>query len=150
MGGLFQRALELKQQRSHLRLVRPEELHGDQSAESSVSADTTSDDAISSEEREQILSHIDKFVEQNRLEITSDTFKFTPKQSGLLLPTLINISAIILFVIGFFLFSYIFNQRQDSIVSETKTLLTAESKLIEALKKESQEQIGYQWRKGAA
>ncbi len=141
MGSLFRRALELRQQRSHLRLVRPEEFRGDQSSEGSVSTETSSEEEISSAEREQILSHIDKFLEQNRLEIKSDTFEFTPKQSGLLMPALINISAILLFVVGFFLFSYIFNQRQDSIVSETKTLLTAESKLIEALKKESREQI---------
>jgi hypothetical protein len=131
LGGLYERALEVKRQRPHLRLVRPEEFGGEQS----------SAEEISSEEREQILEHINKFVEQNRLEIKPETFSFTPKQSGLLMPFLINISAILIFVAGFFLFSHIFDQRQESIVSETKALLTAEGKLIEALKKESQEKI---------
>jgi hypothetical protein len=129
--------LELRQQRSHLRLVRPEELRGEEAEERGIS----STEEISSEEREQILAHIDKFVEQNRLEIKSDTFSITPRQSGLLMPILINICALLLFASGYFLATRFFDQRQEFIVSEAKTLLTAEGKLIEALKRQSQEEI---------
>ena len=99
-------------------------------------------DAIPSEEREKIYKEIDKAVSSNKLRIQKNTFSFTPLKSDVKLPVLINISALLLISgLSVFFFFY-FNQAETSIVSEKEEVISAEGKLLQALKEESEQKLG--------
>ena len=126
MGGLYQRVQELYRRKPYLRLLRPDELRSD---------------SISAEERESILDQINRTVINNRLDLGSETRAFKPRQSGLRMPLVINLVAAVMVAAGVLILFTVFDQRQESIVSGTRSVLSAEGKLIEAVKQQSQEQI---------
>ena len=127
MSGLYHRALALIQQRAPLNIVPKDGAVEDETQ------------AISPEEREKILSDIDEIVARNRIDTKSVIF--SPKYSGSLLPILINLSAVTVIVLGIFVASFFFNKREESIVTSHAALKTAEGKLIETLRKETEEQL---------
>ncbi len=127
MSGLYHRALTLIQQRAPLNRV---------SKDGAVEDETQ---AISPEEREKILSDIDEIVARNRID--TKLIIFSPKHSGSLLPILINLSALAVIVLGISAASFFFNKREESIVTSHTILKTAEGKLIETLRKETEEQL---------
>ncbi len=96
---------------------------------------------ISFDEQIEIIGQINEVLEKNRIEITPDTFAFTPKKQGNLIPLLINAGAVIILLAGtFFLLSY-FNREERSLIRQSSTVLTAEGKLIAALREESEERL---------
>ena len=127
MSGLYNRALEFVRTQRRFRIVKPDEFEDDDVQD------------VSPEEREKILEQINEIVEQNRIQIEPDTFDFRPKKRGGVLPAIINISAILLMAGGGYLALRYFNQRQDTLVIQRSTLQSAEGKLLEALKQESEE-----------
>ncbi len=133
MPGLYQKALEIYKRQDHLRLVRPGEING--------AAEAEPEQEISGEEREKILAEIDRRLDKSRIRVVADTFSFTPKRSGAFLPVLVNAIAVILLLGSILFLFYVFDRSEESILSETAEVLSTESKLIAALKKESEEQL---------
>jgi chromosome segregation ATPase len=96
---------------------------------------------ISFEEQIEIIGEINEVLEKNRIEIKPDTFLFTPKKRGSLIPLLINGGALVILAVGAFLLLAFFNREERSLIRESATVLTAEGKLIEALREESEQQL---------
>jgi chromosome segregation ATPase len=96
---------------------------------------------ISFDEQIEIIGQINEVLEKNRIEIKADTFAFTPKKQGNLIPLLINAGAVLILLAGAFSLLYFFNREERSLISESATVLTAEGKLIKALREESEEQL---------
>jgi hypothetical protein len=128
MSGLYQRALEIYRQTVGLRLVGKGE-------------EGLAIEDVSPEDRQKILRQINEVIERNRIKVDSDTFAITAKRSGIGLPILINgtIAAVVIAVI--LTFSLLFNRQEDVLAAGTGTILSAESKLIETLREESQAQL---------
>ena len=97
--------------------------------------------SMSSEDRQEILSHIDKVVEDNKIPVTRDTFSYKTKKRGILLPILINLIAALAIGAAFFVSARFFEQRKETLSIETQTYLSAEGRLIEELKKESETKL---------
>ncbi len=96
---------------------------------------------ISFDEQIEIIGQINEVLEKNRIDIKSDTFAFTPKKRGNLIPLLINAGAVLILLAGaFFLLSF-FNREERSLIRQSSTVLTAEGKLIAALREESEERL---------
>ncbi len=97
---------------------------------------------ISFEEQIEIIGEINEVLEKNRIQIKPDTFLFTPKKRGSLIPLLINGGALVILAAGAFFLLAFFNRQERSLIRESATVLTAEGKLIEALREESEQQLG--------
>jgi hypothetical protein len=96
---------------------------------------------ISFEEQVEIIGEINEVIEKNRIEIKPDTFAFSPKKQGSLIPLLINGGALVILAAAAFLLLAFFNREEQSLIRESATVLTAEGKLIAALREESEQQL---------
>ena len=96
---------------------------------------------ITFEEQVEIIGEINEVLEKNRIEIKPDTFAFTPKKQGSLIPLLINGGALVILAAAAFFLLAFFNREERSLIRESATVLTAEGKLIEALREESEQQL---------
>jgi myosin heavy subunit len=96
---------------------------------------------ISFDEQIEIIGQINEVLEKNRIEITPDTFAFTPKKQGNLIPLLINAGAVLILLAGAFSLLSFFNREERSLIRQSSTVLSAEGKLIEALRQESEERL---------
>lgn len=96
---------------------------------------------ISFEEQVQIIGQINQVLQRNRLQIQPDTFEFTPRKKGSLIPILINAGAALVTLVAAIAIVLVFNAGERSLVSRSAVVLSTESKLIQALKKESEEQL---------
>jgi hypothetical protein len=132
LKGLYQKALEIYRQSSHLRLVRPEDTQ--------VQA-RQKGDVISPEERDLLQEEIDKLLGKNRIQVSAETLAYTPKRRGALLPLASNLVIFLLVAGAIALSALLFNRREASIAGGGAVILTAESKLITALKQESEQQM---------
>jgi hypothetical protein len=96
---------------------------------------------ITFEEQVEIIGEINEVLEKNRIEIKPDTFAFTPKKQGSLIPLLINGGALVVLAAGAFFLLAFFNREERFLIRDSATVLTAEGKLIEALREESEQQL---------
>jgi hypothetical protein len=96
---------------------------------------------ISSSDREKILAEIDHTVSQSRTEIKPDTFTYTSKRSGALMPLLVNVAAFLVIFIAASLLVYFFNRQEVSIAKGSARILSAEGKVLEAFKAESEKKL---------
>ena len=96
---------------------------------------------ISFEEQVEIIGEINEVLEKNRIEIKPDTFAFTPKKQGSLIPLLINGGALVILAAAAFFLLAFFNRQEQSLIRESATVLSAEGKLIQALRQESEQQL---------
>jgi hypothetical protein len=132
LKGLYQKALDFYQQDSRLRLDRQEE--------AGVPA-PPQEEGISAEEKEFLREEIEKLLGRNRIQISAETLAYTPKRRGALLPLASNL-LIFLIVAGVIAVAVLlFNRQEASIAGGSAVILTAESKLIAALKQESEQQL---------
>jgi hypothetical protein len=132
LRGLYQKALAIDRQASRLRLLRPGELSPEKAGES---------DGISLSDRERFQEQIDELLSQDRLAVTPETLAYTPKKRGLALPLVTNLTIGVVVALALAAAFFLFNRQEQSIASGQVTLLTAESKLIAALKEESEAQL---------
>jgi hypothetical protein len=128
MSGLYHRALEIYRQTVGLRLVGKGE-------------EGLDIEDVSPEDRRKILRQINEVIDRNRLKVDSDTFAITAKRRGIGLPIVINASIAAAVIGVIFTFSLLFNKQEDVLAAGTGTIVSAESKLIETLREESQAQM---------
>ncbi|HUX21902.1 MAG TPA: hypothetical protein VMW69_11735, partial [Spirochaetia bacterium] len=95
------------------------------------------DQQMDDEDRKEILESIEKVAAESRLSANEAMFKITPLKKGLLFPLLINILAAIAVAAGFVGSNIYFSRKQADISSQAGTFFSAEGKLIEQVKKES-------------
>ena len=111
--------------RRNLRVLGPAELREDE------------DKSISPEEREKILSQIEERVGRNRMKITPETFLFKPRKEGSVLPIIVNAAALLVIVAGVGGAVLLSRRSEQSIIAAPVTILTAEGKMVAALKEQA-------------
>jgi hypothetical protein len=94
------------------------------------------------DEQVEIIGQINDILRKNRLAIRPETLDFTPRRRGATLPILVNAGAVVLTLAAALGIAALFNARERTLVSRPATLLTAEARVIQALKKETEEQLG--------
>ena len=99
------------------------------------------DSGISQEEQKDVLQEIDKVATRNRIAVSPEVFAVRAAKKGILFPVLVNLVAVVLLVTGLAAF-YVFFQRGETQLARTQTgTITAEGKLIETFKKESEAKL---------
>lgn len=96
---------------------------------------------ITPADREEILSHINGVVDTNKISITDESFRITPQKKGIGFPIAINILSILAIGGAIYLANMFFQARQKTLSLESGSYVSAEGKLIEELKKESEEAL---------
>jgi len=99
------------------------------------------DSGISREEQKDILQEIEKVATQNRIAVGPEEFAVQTAKTGVLFPVLVNVVAIIVLAGGLAVL-YFFFQRGETQIAQSETgTITAEGKLIETYKKESEAKL---------
>lgn len=99
-------------------------------------------EGFTEEERAEILSQIEEISKKNAISVSNDAFDFTPQKKGALFPILINILAILTITGVVFYADRVFQARSEAMSAEAQSYISAEGKLLEELKKESERQLG--------
>ena len=128
MSGLLQRAAEYRANQRQLRLVRAESVDGYEELGGTP------------EERRAILDQIDQVINENRVEIGPDTFRFNAKKRGIGLPLLVNLVAILLAAGGAYYLIQTFADRESGVVGQATAQTSAEGRLLRTFREESDAQ----------
>jgi len=92
-------------------------------------------------DRERILTQIEREVSGARTPVTPELLAFTPRRRGSALPLMVNLGAVAVMAAGIYGAIWLSQRREQAAAASTTTLTTAEGKLLEALKQESEEQL---------
>ena len=99
------------------------------------------DSGISREDQKDILQEIEKVATKNRIAVNPEAFAVRAAKKGVLFPVLVNLAALITLV-GGLTGLYFFFQRGETQLARSQTgVITAEGKLIETFKKESEARL---------
>ncbi|MCF7916140.1 MAG: hypothetical protein K9L66_13315, partial [Spirochaetaceae bacterium] len=98
-------------------------------------------EGFSEEERQDIVDQIDQVARSNRLSASEAFSNIQPQKKGSFFPLVVNFLALILIGTGIFGANYYFNQQIEALSMESDQLETTEGKILEAVKKESEEQL---------
>jgi hypothetical protein len=124
VSGLFQRALEI---RNHAQ----EKIEGEEFV-------LDEDSGISKEDQREILREIETAVQESRISVTPETMAVRAGKKGFLFPLLVNILFIVLLAGGGFALYYLFQRGETVLMEEGGAIASAEGKLLEELRKESE------------
>ncbi len=97
--------------------------------------------APSAEDEKEFIGDIEKAAAEGRIQVAPDTFTLRPQRGGAVFPVLINAFFLVLLVAGIGTFGLFFGAEERSLVQEQTAFTTTEGRLIEELKRESQEQL---------
>lgn len=98
-------------------------------------------DGFSEEERREIVAQIDQVATSNRLGTSEAFTKFEPEKKGALFPLIVNILAVLLIAAGVFGTNYYFSQRIEELSVQSTQIESAEGKILEEVKKESEQKL---------
>lgn len=96
------------------------------------------DSRYSKEEKSQILGEIDSVMEQNRIQVDAQTFALKAQKKGWLFPLLVNLGAVLLFLLSFFILNKVLGGTAELEKTDPQTLLLTEARLLEEVRKESE------------
>ncbi len=97
--------------------------------------------SLTPSERREINARVDRAAAQYGMEIRPEALAYKPKRNGSLLPILFNLFAVALAAAGVVVMLYLFNRSEGQIAGVTGKIESAEGRLLEALQKETQEQL---------
>lgn len=109
-----------------------------EAAERQPTDDTT---GISEDDRREIMLEIERVAGENRIEASDELFSYTPLKSGSLFPVLVNVAGAVVLGAGIWLLSLIFADQDAELRSAAQAVVTAESRLIEEIRRETEEQV---------
>jgi DNA repair exonuclease SbcCD ATPase subunit len=96
---------------------------------------------ISKEDQQDILTQIEKIATESRMQVSPEVFHIKPLKKGVLFPIIINLAAVLVLAVGIFTL-YLLFRRGEEIILEEKVLITStEGKLLEELKRESDNKL---------
>ncbi len=95
------------------------------------------DSGISLDEQKEIRAEIEKVATQNRIVVSPEAFLVKAAKRGSLFPIMVNVAAVLVVAAGLALFYFLFQRGETRIAREDTATITAEGKLLEAVKKES-------------
>jgi len=125
VSGLFQKAQEIRNHTQTGPGSEDEFLLGEQSG-------------ISKEDQQEIVEEIEKISEESRISITPETMAIKAVKRGFVFPLLVNIFAVLLLAGGGFTLYCLFQRGETVLMEEGGAITSAQGKLIEELKKESE------------
>ncbi len=96
---------------------------------------------ISKEDQQDILQEIEKVSAQSRIAVTPETMTVSAAKKGFLFPLLVNIFFVLLLAGGGFTLYYLFQRGETVLMAEGSAITSAEGKLIEELKRESEAKL---------
>jgi hypothetical protein len=96
---------------------------------------------ISAEDQKEILGEIEKIATESRIQVSDEIFTVRPRHRGTVFPVAINLFFLALLAAGIAAFGRIFGAEERSLTQEASAFATTEGRLIEELKKESQEKL---------
>jgi hypothetical protein len=96
---------------------------------------------ISFEDQKDILSHIERVAQSSRILAGPDTWKVRPNKRGAFLPIVVNVAALLAIAGGIFGLSKAFSPDTQSVRNGSATLSSAEGRLLQEIKRESEGKI---------
>ncbi|HUJ74663.1 MAG TPA: hypothetical protein VL359_07375, partial [bacterium] len=99
------------------------------------------DSGISRADQQDILQEIEKVATKNRIAVTPEEFAVRAAKKGVLFPVLVNVIAVFLLAAGLAAFYVFFQRGETQLTREGTGTITAEGKLIETFKKESEAKL---------
>jgi hypothetical protein len=96
---------------------------------------------ISSEDQKEIQDEIDEVSRSNRISTRPEDFVVRPRRKGFVFPLVVNVLAIAATVAAVLLLSFLFRQRDIAIANSSSALDTAEGKLLQELKRDSDSKL---------
>ncbi|MGA2545061.1 MAG: hypothetical protein ABSF43_00815 [Rectinemataceae bacterium] len=104
-------------------------------------ADVAVPTGISSEDQKEIQDEIDEVSRSNRISTRPEDFVVRPRRNGFVFPLVVNLLAIAATVTAVLLLSFLFRQRDIAIANSSSALDTAEGKLLQELKRDSDSKL---------
>lgn len=98
-------------------------------------------DDLAEEERSAVLSEIEQIVAKNRIQAGPETFRLKAQRRGLGLPLFVNIAAVVVVGAGLWLTSVYFAGRTQDARSGADITVTAESRIIEEVRRRSEQAL---------
>ena len=99
------------------------------------------DDDLPDEERDAILSEIDRISRENRVAASPESARTPARRGGGRLVLVANIVAAVILALGVWLLSQFYSQEDEDLRSASAITVTTEGRLIEEIRRESREQV---------
>jgi hypothetical protein len=128
MSGLFDKTRALIEREPQLG-AKPEPIVFDESS------------GISKEDQKEVLQEIEKAASRNKLAAGPQAFVLKAQKRGILMPLLVNLLGLFLLAAGGGVLYYFYQRGETTLKAEAAVITSAEGKLIEELKKESEEKL---------
>jgi len=93
---------------------------------------------ISKEDQKDILLHIDRVAKSSRILSGPETWKVRPRKRGLAMPILVNLVGLVVLAAGLFTLTRIFAPRESATESSSVLLSSAEGRLLQEIKRETE------------
>ncbi|HEY9594284.1 MAG TPA: hypothetical protein VHE79_07400 [Spirochaetia bacterium] len=93
------------------------------------------------EEQREIRAEIEKVATSSRIAVKPEMFAVRAARRGVLFPVLVNIGALVVLAAGLALFYFLFQRGETQLIRENAGTITAEGKLIEQVRKESEAKL---------
>lgn len=100
-----------------------------------------SGEGINENDRRDILAELDSVAKRNRISVGPDSFVIESRRNGLLFPLAVNLIAVAATVAIVLSLSMLFRQREVAIAGSSAALDTAEGKLLEEFRRDSDSKL---------
>lgn len=128
MKSLLHRATEIRKT-TETELSRLEQFIGDEGS------------ALPESEKHEILDKLNEIVSKDVIKIKAEDFKLKPLKKDITAPLIISLLAIAIAAGGIYYAFRYFNSKEQTLITEQESYTSAESKVVETLKKESEKQL---------
>ena len=99
------------------------------------------DSGITREEQKEIRQEIEKVASSSRMKVSPEMFVVKAAKQGILFPVLVNVAAIVALAAGLAVLYFLFQRGESQAARQDTTAITAEGKLLEEVKKESEARL---------
>src|SRR5208337_2187812 len=99
------------------------------------------DSGITREEQKEIRQEIEKVGTSSRMKVSPEMFVVKAAKQGVLFPVLVNVAAIVALAAGLAVLYFLFQRGESQAAHQDTTAITAEGKLLEEVKKESEARL---------
>jgi hypothetical protein len=126
-------------------LKRASEFHGRSkpaaSASTALELQDESDEGITAAERREIIASIDKVASRNRISVASGKSNVVPLKKGFVFPLVVNLLILVVTASALVALALIFRQRDQGVEAGGVAVTTAEGKLIQEIRRESDSKL---------
>jgi hypothetical protein len=99
------------------------------------------DSGISRDEQREIRQEIEQVATKSRITVTPEMFVVKAAKRGVLFPIVVNAATLVILAAGLALFYFLFQRGETQATREDAATITAEGKLLQEVKKESEAKL---------